>query len=89
MLEQYNLPNDKGGLESTCEGTCIHILTAALEHVSVWRRSYQAPEGNKLKDQKKDGPRDETTPMWSSDELDQAEEEWDWETPVLSEGSLW
>jgi hypothetical protein len=85
MLEQYALPVDKG----VRNGTRVHLLTAVLDHVSACKRIKQNPEGNKQDDQKKTESRQETTPMWSSDKADQEEDEWDWETPDLSEGAPW
>jgi hypothetical protein len=82
ILDDYGTPNSQGELESTREGTCIHLLTAVLDHVGRSKESLTDPMKSPEKSQKEDNIR-----MWSDEEEDEKDQEWEWEVPDLQEGS--
>jgi hypothetical protein len=61
---------------------------AVVDYLGKWRRE-MTPDTHKMSSPSLPRTQNEAPPMWSTDEDDSYQLEWDWEAQDLSKGSVW
>jgi hypothetical protein len=89
MTDDYELSTNSGGLESICQVTCVHIVTAVLDHLGRWYQGERRNPGRQGTEDSRHVPGDKPQTMWSTDEEDHLDPDWEWEPLDLTEGSEW